>query len=180
MLSVDRTMRPLIVIEGSLHVSSSLLRTIEAAGWDLHAGFRLESREWSVAGITCHGGVSTTTDASLAILAAARGAGVVAAVLSKDEVLERLIEDLSRIGPIDRWPRDASEPLSVLTLEQTCLIELLALGKTLTRAARILHISRRTADRQIAEARTALGATTTAEAVVKMAESGRLNLRNGH
>jgi DNA-binding CsgD family transcriptional regulator len=52
--------------------------------------------------------------------------------------------------------------------EHSSVLELLAEGLTVERAARRLFISRRTADRRLAEARIALGARTTTEAVARL------------
>ena len=54
------------------------------------------------------------------------------------------------------------------------VIDLLTEGMTVEKAARRLFISRRTADRRLAEARIALGARTTTEAVARL-----LRLRAG-
>jgi len=54
-----------------------------------------------------------------------------------------------------------------LSTEQQRLLELLSGGLSLAEAAEILRLSRRTAERRLAEARRILGAETTAEAVVR-------------
>jgi DNA-binding NarL/FixJ family response regulator len=51
--------------------------------------------------------------------------------------------------------------------EQEQLLELLARGMSVREAAKRLHLSRRTAERRLAEARAALGAATNAEAVLR-------------
>ena len=116
----------------------------------------------------CTGGVASTTDAALAVLAAVRGAGLVVTLTAREEVIEVLVDDLSRIGVVDYWPNDKAGPLRELSVEHWCLLELLAQGRTLADAAAILHLSRRTADRKLAAARAALGARSTAEAVLIM------------
>jgi DNA-binding NarL/FixJ family response regulator len=55
----------------------------------------------------------------------------------------------------------------VLDEEQQQLLSLLAEGLTVREAATRLHLSRRTAERRLAEARAALGAATNAEAVLR-------------
>jgi DNA-binding NarL/FixJ family response regulator len=52
--------------------------------------------------------------------------------------------------------------------EQRQLLQLLADGLSLAEAAAFLHLSRRTAERRLTEARGALGVTTTAEAVLRV------------
>jgi DNA-binding NarL/FixJ family response regulator len=54
-----------------------------------------------------------------------------------------------------------------LTEEQLRLLSLLRQGVSVRDAARRLHISHRTAERRLAEAREALGAATNAEAVMR-------------
>jgi hypothetical protein len=132
----------------------------------VHTGFRLPTEDWTVGGVVCSGTVSSHTDAALAVLAAVRGAGVVVTVSGPDDVLDRLTEDLHRLGPIDFWPKDDGGRLTGLTLEQWCLLQLLAAGRTLVEAAHVLHWSRRSADRKLAAAREALGVATTTEAVL--------------
>jgi DNA-binding CsgD family transcriptional regulator len=51
--------------------------------------------------------------------------------------------------------------------EQRRLLELLGGGLSVVEAARRLHLSRRTAERRLAEARSILGAATNAEAVLR-------------
>jgi DNA-binding CsgD family transcriptional regulator len=55
-----------------------------------------------------------------------------------------------------------------LRSDQRRLLELLAEGMTVEEAARRVFISRRTADRRLAEARIALGVRTTTEAVARL------------
>jgi DNA-binding NarL/FixJ family response regulator len=60
--------------------------------------------------------------------------------------------------------RDLEGPLDD---EQRRLLELLCHGLTVTEAARRLHLSGRTAERRLADARSALGAATNAEAALR-------------
>lgn len=160
--------RPLIVIEGSQQAATPVVALLETGGWAISKGFRLPMADWLVGGVVCVGAVTSATDAALAVLAAVRGAGLVVSVSAREEVIELLVDDLWRIGPVDYWPGNESGPLRSLTVEQWCLLELLARGRTLTEAAGILHLSRRTADRKLAAARVSLGAKSTAEAVLVM------------
>lgn len=57
-------------------------------------------------------------------------------------------------------------PAAELTPEGLRLLGLLVEGMSLGEAARSIHLSRRTADRRLAAARLALGAATTAEALI--------------
>lgn len=62
--------------------------------------------------------------------------------------------------------------------EQLRLLELLCHGLSVTEAARRLHLSRRTAERRLADARSALGAATNAEAVLR-AQGHELSRQGG-
>ena len=70
--------------------------------------------------------------------------------------------------------RDAQRALDE---EQRRLLGLLARGLSVPAAARRLHLSPRTAERRLAEARAALGATTNAEAVLR-AEGQEIGTQN--
>jgi DNA-binding NarL/FixJ family response regulator len=99
------------------------------------------------------------------VLAAVAGAGAVVHGVAPREVLDRLCDDLRRLGPFEhRIEEPESTPL--LGSDERALLQLLLAGASVGAAARSLHISRRTADRRLANARQALGAATTTEAVV--------------
>jgi DNA-binding CsgD family transcriptional regulator len=85
-------------------------------------------------------------------------------------VIDQLCDDLRRLGDLDH--RVGPSPVPGLSLEQRALLAQLLAGATLGQAARTLHLSRRTADRRLAAARTALGARSTAEALRIVAELG--------
>lgn len=63
-------------------------------------------------------------------------------------------------------PEANGTPTSTLTHDEQRVLSLLREGLAVGEAAHELHISRRTADRRLAAARTKLGVATTAEAVV--------------
>ena len=97
-------------------------------------------------------------------LAALAGAGFVAHAKAERDVIDRLVDDLRRLGQDHRTGEpDAGRGL---TPDERRLLDGLADGKTLGEAAAELHLSRRTADRRLASARRKLGVDTTAEAVV--------------
>jgi DNA-binding NarL/FixJ family response regulator len=88
--------------------------------------------------------------------------------------LDRLYDDLRRLGPVE--VRTASNPegeAPLLTDDEVALLALLAGGLTLRDAATEQHLSLRTADRRLASARTKLHVSTTAEAVSAMARQRR-------
>ena len=114
--------------------------------------------------------VSDAEGAAAAVLAALGGADLAVACTGDPEVTERLLEDLQRLG------RVREEPVGVsLSGDQVELLRQLRDGATLADAAAAEHLSRRTADRRLAAARQALGARTTAEAVVTAARLGLLD-----
>ena len=104
-------------------------------------------------------------DAAEALLAAVGGAGVVVHALAERETIDRLVDDLRRLGPVDHRMGEP-KPGPGLTTDERRLLDELASGRTLGDAAADLHLSRRTADRRLASARRKLGVSTTAEAVV--------------
>lgn len=72
----------------------------------------------------------------------------------------------------------AESPALTLTHDEQRVLDLLGDGLAVGEAARELHISRRTADRRLAAARTKLGVGTTAEAVVATCACGADNGRD--
>ena len=147
--------RPLVVVEASERAFAAALRELGGAG----AG----------AGIFT-GTVRDAGDAAEALLAAVGGAGLVVHAVAEREVIDRLVDDLRRLGAVDhRTGEPAAGP--GLTPDERRLLDALANGRTLGDAAAELHLSRRTADRRLASAREKLGVATTAEAVVAHAKS---------
>jgi DNA-binding CsgD family transcriptional regulator len=155
---------PLIVVEGEPDLTTAI-EDLREAGWLVRHGWRAPSSSWAAetGRHVCFGSIDTKADAQAALLAAARGAGVVAHVTGGRGLLERFFEDLRSCGDVEY--RAARETGGRLAPEQQKLLELIAEGASLGEAAKHLHISRRTADRRLAAARAALGVRTTAEAV---------------
>lgn len=155
-------MRPLIVVEGTDAAVADALAEARAAGWTVVPGW------WGPSGedrVVCSGPVTTAEDAAAALLAAVAGAGLVVAGRADRDVLDRLCDDLRRLGRLDH--RTASTPRAPrITSEERRLTDLLLDGLTLGDAARQLNVSRRTADRRMASVRERLGVRTTAEALV--------------
>lgn len=105
-----------------------------------------------------------------AVLAAVGGTSLVLLADAPREVIDRLCDDLRRLGDVEHLIAPAAEPTLSAT-ERELLAALLA-GCSLGEAAQALHLSRRTADRRLASARAALGVTTTPAAVRRAAELG--------
>lgn len=162
-------MTPYLVVEGTRADVLEARRELEAKGWELIDGW-LDGVHPPGRRVVAVGDVATTADASAALLAALAGAGVLIAASAEHDVIDRLCDDLRRLGPVDH--RVAGAPRAQLTADQLALLGLLADGATLGQAARQLHLSRRTADRRLAAARCALAVTTTAEAVRRARHRG--------
>ena len=157
-------MTPLIVVEGSDAEFAAALAELRDAGWNIVSGWAGVSEEGTVRA----GRVESAEDAAAALLAALGGAGVLVAARAERDVVDRLCDDLRRLGPLDhRVGETARAP--ALTKEERSLVELLLEGMTLGEAARRLGLSRRTADRRLASVRTKLGVDTTAAALVEIA-----------
>jgi DNA-binding NarL/FixJ family response regulator len=141
----------------------------ERAGRLILRGFDLPARTWDVSAErwACIGGVDGEEAARAALVAVVRGASVVVCVeKAPPQVAAQFVEDLVRLNTVEQHRPALADPLARLDAEQRRLLELLAEGRSLGDAAEALHISRRTADRRLAEARRALGARTTAEAIL--------------
>ncbi|GAA0807341.1 LuxR family transcriptional regulator [Spirilliplanes yamanashiensis] len=159
---------PRHVVPGTAE-ASAVLRALVRDGWHTREGFALPDPAWDVTGakLVLYGRVADLDTVQLAVLAAARGAGVVA-VADLDGVVGRaLLDDLRRLGPVETGGGDtADDPVARLVPEQRALLERLAAGDTIAAAAAAEFLSLRTANRRIAEARALLGVRTTREAVL--------------
>jgi len=158
-------MRPLIVVEGSDRAVREALEQVRWAGWTV-----VESWEPPAGAgpVVCAGVVASAEDAAEALLAAVAGAGLVVSAGADREVVDRLCEDLRRLGRLDhRVGEPGGSP--GLTLDERRLADLLLEGVTLGEAARRLNLSRRTADRRLSSVRRKLGVETTAAALVEIA-----------
>jgi DNA-binding CsgD family transcriptional regulator len=151
--------RPLVVVEASERAFTDASRQIERDGGRVVVGWRHD------ASVVCAGVVRDAADAAAALLAAVAGAGLVVHAVASRDVIDRLVDDLRRFGPVDHRTGEP-DPGPALTAEERRLLELLADGQTLGEAGAALHLSRRTADRRLASARRKLRVATTAEAVV--------------
>lgn len=155
-------MRPLVVVEASAAAYADAVRQAEREGQHV-------VREWrNDAGVVCTGVVRDAEDAARALLAAVWGAGLVVHAQAPRDVVDRLVDDLRRLGPVEHRLAEPDRR-DALTRDEERLLDLLKGGATLGEAAAKLHLSRRTADRRLASARAKLGAATTAEAIVAFA-----------
>ncbi len=146
------------------------IREVEVAGGTVVAGFHPLR---GAGGATRTGTVADATDAEAALLAALRGEGLILRATAPRDLVDRLVDDLRRLGPVDHRIGAPDQP-PVISAEARSILGLLAEGHSLGEAARILGLSRRTADRRLAEGRHALGTERTTEAISKARHLGWL------
>jgi hypothetical protein len=150
-----------------------VLRRLIRDGWSIRDGFALPDPAWDVtaARLVLHGRITDQETLQLAVLAAARGAGVVAICDAESPLGRALVDDLSRLGPVRHGAASDTgdghnNDVVDLVPEQRALLDRLAAGDTIAAAAAAEFLSLRTANRRIAEARTLFGVRTTREAVL--------------
>ncbi|MEV4755144.1 LuxR family transcriptional regulator [Micromonospora sp. NPDC049559] len=168
------TPRPPRYVLTSMTEATLVLRRLARQGWQTREGFALTDTAWDVSArrLVRYGRVDDAETVRLAVLASARGAGVVAVTDPAGEPGRALLADLGRLGPVSRDPRPERTPGALaggpapLVPEQRALLERLANGETIAAAAAAEFLSLRTANRRIAQARQALGVATTREAVL--------------
>lgn len=158
-------MRVLLVAEGD-GVFDDAVAEVRDGGWRVVEGWRVRGGP----DVVCAGVVASQEDAAAALLAAVSGCGIVVDARASRDVIDRLCSDLRTFGRLEHRLERRQRP--ALTVEQRDLLALLADGLSLGDAAARLHLSRRTADRRLAAARAALGASTTAEALHAFAQIG--------
>jgi DNA-binding NarL/FixJ family response regulator len=152
---------PLVVVEGSDGAYADAVADLRSAGSTLVQGWNARR------GTVCTGVVSSAEDAAAALLAAVGGAGVLIYAQAQRDVVDRLCEDLRRLGRLDHRV-GVGTPRVRLTREEQALVDLLLDGESLGAAARTLNLARRTADRRLASVRAKLHVETTAEALVAL------------
>ncbi|HET6531009.1 MAG TPA: LuxR family transcriptional regulator [Actinoplanes sp.] len=149
--------------------AETVLRRLVRDGWVVREGFALPDPSWDVTGsrLVLHGRITDQDALQLAVLAAARGAGIVAICDVESPVGRALVDDLSRLGPVRHGAAtENATTVAELVPEQRALLDRLAAGDTIAAAAAAEYLSLRTANRRIAEARAIFGVRTTREAVL--------------
>ena len=149
--------------------AEAVLRRLVRDGWTVREGFALPDPAWDVTGarLVLHGRVNDPDSLQLAVLAAARGAGIVAVCDIESPTGRALVDDLARLGPIHHGAgAETNDKVADLVPEQRALLDRLAGGDTIAAAAAAEFLSLRTANRRIAEARALFGVRTTREAVL--------------
>jgi len=150
--------RPLIVLDDESALPALRVK-LHASGWRTQEGFSLPAADWDVTRlrVVCAGRVASPAELEAALLAAVRGAGLI--VLTPPEPPDEFLEDLARIGSVDR--RGGGAGLD--SPEVADLLRSLAAGKPVADAAADALVSLRTAHRRLAGARAALGVKTNRE-----------------
>ncbi|MGO9754417.1 MAG: LuxR family transcriptional regulator [Solirubrobacteraceae bacterium] len=162
---------PLIVLDDASGLAG-LRAKLERSGWRTQAGWALPARDWDVSAlrIVCAGAVVDSAALQAALLAGARGAGLI--ILTPPEPPDAFLEDLARIGAVERRAARGE----VFDAETVDLLRELSAGKSVADAAADVLISLRTAHRRLAAARKALGVKTNRELLT---EYGRRYSRPG-
>jgi DNA-binding CsgD family transcriptional regulator len=144
-----------------------VLRRLTREGWTVREGFALTDPAWDLTRerLVLHGRITDTETLQLAVLAAARGAGIVAVCDAESALGRALIDDLSRLGTVHLGTGHSNTAVDLIP-EQRALLNRLAAGDTIAAAAAAEFLSLRTANRRIAEARALFGVRTTREAVL--------------
>jgi len=151
---------PFVVVEAGPDVLADARADLCAVGWQVVD--RLEDGP-RVGGLVLALPVADEDAAAVALFTAIEGVGLLVDAAGADRrVVDRLCDDLRRLGHLDHRV-SAHGPL--LTAEERAVMDLLADGSTLGAAAEALHLSRRSADRRLAAARTKLGASATGAAI---------------
>jgi hypothetical protein len=152
--------------------ADTVVRRLLRDGWAVREGFALPDPSWDVTGsrLVLHGRVADPDTLQLAVLAAARGAGIVAVCDIETPIGRALVDDLARLGPVYHGAGHdsggAGNTFADLVPEQRALLDRLAAGDTIAAAAAAEFLSLRTANRRIAEARALFWVRTTLEAVL--------------
>jgi DNA-binding CsgD family transcriptional regulator len=161
--------RTLIVYEDAPGAAAREGGRLRAGGLEVVDGFRTPvPRGRAVVRV---GAVASREDAVDALLAALDGAGLVIETTADRAIVDRLVDDLRRLGPVDHRVGAAPEP-PALDSDARAILGLLAEGHSLGEAAHLLGLSRRTADRRLAAAREALGVERTTEAIARAQRLG--------
>ena len=100
-----------LLIEGSRSVAApqvaAAVASARADGWTIVRGWAAPlARER----VVCTGWIRSADDARRALLAAVAGAGLIVGVSADPELVDRLLDDLRRLGHAERVVSTAQEP----------------------------------------------------------------------
>jgi DNA-binding NarL/FixJ family response regulator len=162
------------VVEGD-PAANEAAAELRRAGWNLTPGF--DGRRRGPRDIR-FGVVDSPATAAAALLAVLGGSGALIDGRGPREVVDRLVDDLRHVAKVEVRQQPAEAAPDVDT-DARSILAILAEGRTLGDAASTLGLSRRTADRRLAEARAALGVERTVEAVARARKLGWLRPDGG-
>ena len=166
-----RGVPPLVVIEGRGGILGQPMAVALAAarreGWEIVRGWAPPEGS----GFVCTGPIRVPDDARRAFQAAAGGAGLVVAASAGRLTVDRFLDDLRGLGPVEHLVERA-EPRPILSDGQRALLGLLVEGLTVDEAAAALRVSRRAATWDLAATRKALGVDSTAEGLAAVLATG--------
>ncbi len=136
------------------------------AGWTGHRGLDPGDAPWDLAERpTLCIGVVDEDAVGPALELVQRGAALAVEVALRAAARHRFLEDLHKLGArVTTDPAVLQRDPALPPLQQQ-LLDALAAGATVTAAADAAHVSRRTANRALADARTLLGVDTNAAAI---------------
>ena len=165
----DTQATPPLIVTDDERVAAVVAESFAARGWEVVTEFGASSARPHRIHV---GAVRSESDARHALRLASRGAGlvVIADPAADAVVVAELLDDLSRLAPVEER-RLADDPLVALEPEERELLGLLAAGTGLAEAARRLYVSPRSLDRRLSRLRAKLGVRTTAEALALAARS---------
>lgn len=163
---------PVIVVEGHPEAFASAVAEVRSAGWRVTEGFG--SAGYGGRATVGTGAVGRAEEAAAALLHVLDGGGIVVLADGPPEVVDRLLGDLRHLGPVDHR-RGAPSRIEQPGEDAIAILRILAEGRTLGDAAFTLGLSRRTADRRLADARRALDTGRTVEAIARARRLGWLS-----
>ena len=96
-------MEPYLVVDGPPRAAaarvSAAVRRARSSGWTIVRGWAAPLARDRV---ICTGRIRSPDDARRALLAAVAGAGLMVTAVADTETLDRLVDDLRRLGPVER------------------------------------------------------------------------------
>ncbi|UMG94604.1 hypothetical protein [Nocardioides sp. TF02-7] len=149
---------PYVVVEAGPDVLADARAELRSLGWEVVDRLAEER----AGGLVLALAVRDADEAAVALFTAIEGVGLLVDARAERPVIDRLCDDLRRLGHLEHR---VAAPGPLLTDDERALLDLLASGSTLGAAATHLHLSRRSADRRLAAARTKLAADTTGQAI---------------
>jgi DNA-binding NarL/FixJ family response regulator len=158
---------PVVLVTANPDSLTAASATAQLAGLTVVEGWSLADGAWDLShdGLVVRGQLDDSALESEVVNVVVRGAGAIVGLEARRRGDARFIDALRRAAPLLDW---RSCPFMRLDAEQIRLLHALARGCSARAAAREVHVSERTAHRRIADARTALNATSTNAAAAEV------------